>query len=201
LFDYYGPQGWWPAETDFRMMIGAILVQNTNWKNAEKALINLENYLQPEKLEVLTERELAQLIRPSGYFNMKAKKIKAFLGWYQKYDYSLSQLKRKDKFVLRDELLTIYGIGKETADVILLYAMDKPVFVVDNYARRIFCRLGYDLPKSYDRFRASVEEALPEKSSLFNEYHALLVEHGKKHCKAKPICEGCPLLDVCAQRF
>jgi len=201
LFDYYGHQGWWPAESDFEMMIGSILVQNTNWKNAERALGNLRDHLQPEKLAKLEEKELAEKIRPSGYFNMKAKKIKAFLDWFEKYDYQLSRLKWKEKLELREELLTIYGIGNETADVILLYAMDKPVFVVDNYARRIFYRVGYDFPHVYDRFRELVEAGLPEDVTLFNEYHALLVQHGKEHCKASPICEGCPLLDVCAQRF
>ncbi|MFA1819338.1 endonuclease III domain-containing protein [Virgibacillus oceani] len=201
LLDFYGSQEWWPADSDFEMMVGSILVQNTNWKNAEKALEHLHDHVQPEKLARLEEKELAEKIRPSGYYNMKAKKIKAFLDWFEKYDYQLSCLKLKEKLEIREELLMVYGIGKETADVILLYAMDKPVFVVDNYARRIFFRLGYDLPKAYDRFREQVEAELPVDITLYNEYHALLVEHGKKHCKATPICEGCPLLDVCAQRF
>ncbi len=201
LLEYYGPQGWWPADSDFKMMIGSILVQNTNWKNAEKALENLKHYLQPEVMHQLAEEKLAHLIRPSGYYNMKAKKIKAFLYWYKKYDYRLSLLKFREKNELRKELLNIYGIGNETADVILLYAMEKPVFIADNYARRIFRRLGYNVPNGYDRFREMVERALPEETSLFNEYHALLVAHGKTHCKAAPICEGCPLLDVCEQRF
>ncbi|GAB3800860.1 endonuclease III domain-containing protein [Virgibacillus kimchii] len=201
LLHYYGPQGWWPAETDFEMMIGSILVQNTNWKNAEKALANLDSYLQPQDLHQLGEEELARLIRPSGYYNMKAKKIKAFLDWYQQYDYTVSCLMKKEKNELRKELLNIYGIGKETADVILLYVMEKSVFVADNYARRIFWRLGYDVPKPYDRFREMVEEDLPEDVPLFNEYHALLVEHGKRHCKTVPICQQCPLLDICEQRF
>jgi len=201
LFEFYGPQGWWPADSDFNMMMGAILVQNTNWKNVEKAMANLGNYLHPEILRRLKEEELAQLIQPSGYYNRKAKKIKAFLEWYEQYDYRVDDLKQREKEVLRRELLDIHGIGNETADVILLYALEKPVFVADNYARRTFGRLGYEVPKSYDGFRKMAEENLPEDVALFNEYHALLVEHGKRHCKASPICTGCPLLDICEQRI
>ncbi|SEQ71202.1 DNA-3-methyladenine glycosylase III [Virgibacillus subterraneus] len=201
LLDYYGPQNWWPADTPFEMMIGSILVQNTSWRNVEKALEEVRPFLSPKHIEKLTTEELAQLIRSSGFFNIKAKRIKAFLEWYKSYNYDIDVIKKLDKLQLRNELLSINGIGLETADVMLLYAFDKPVFVVDAYARRIFYRLGFDMPKSYDTFRKQVEKVVPEDLGLFNEFHAVLVEHAKVHCKSVPICEGCPLFDVCDRRL
>ncbi|MBL4952437.1 endonuclease III domain-containing protein [Neobacillus sp. YIM B02564] len=201
LYRYYGPQGWWPAKTAFEMMIGAILVQNTSWRNVEKALSNLKPFLSPAKIEKLSFDELAELIRPSGFFKMKAQRIKAFMEWLKAYEYDLSQIKMKDCNELRDELLAVKGIGSETADVILLYAFDQPVFVADAYARRIFFRLGINLPKSYDSFRLEVERALPRDLAMFNEFHALLVEHAKEHCKKAPICDGCPLASICDRRL
>ncbi|SFB07503.1 DNA-3-methyladenine glycosylase III [Lentibacillus halodurans] len=200
LFNFYGPQNWWPADTTFEMMIGAILVQNTNWRNVEKALMNVKPYLTPERMEKLTTEELAQLIRSSGFFNIKAKRIKAFLKWFKTYDYDIATIKKLDKQTRRNELLSINGIGRETADVMLLYAFDQPMFVVDAYARRIFYRLGFNMPSAYDNFREQVEEAVPGSLQLFNEFHALLVEHAKVYCQKMPICEGCPLLEICEQR-
>ncbi|MBP1950228.1 endonuclease III domain-containing protein [Virgibacillus litoralis] len=201
LLNYYGPQNWWPADTPFEMMIGSILVQNTGWRNVEKALEKVRPFLSPKRMEKLTTEELAQLIRSSGFFNIKSKRIKAFLEWYKSYNYDIDAVKKTDKHQLRNELLSINGIGRETADVMLLYAFDKPVFVVDAYARRIFYRLGFDMPKSYDTFRKQVEEVVPQDLGLFNEFHAVLVEHAKVHCKSVPICEGCPLFDVCDRRL
>lgn len=201
LYDYYGPQNWWPAETSLEMMIGSILVQNTNWRNADKALNNLRTFLDPASLYQMPEEELAQLIRSSGFFNIKAKRIKAFLEWFKGYDFDIDRIKDVDKLELRRELLTINGIGRETADVMLLYACDKPIFVVDAYARRIFYRIGFDMPKSYDGFRKEIEAAVSGDLQLYNEFHALLVEHAKFHCKRAPICEGCPLFDSCDRRL
>ncbi|MCZ0703866.1 endonuclease-3 related protein [Natronobacillus azotifigens] len=201
LYDYYGPQSWWPANTVFEMMVGAILVQNTSWTNVEKVIQQLRPYLTPEKLEQLSEVELAQYIRPSGFFRIKEKRVRALLAWYRRYDYDLDQLKTYDTETLRNELLSVHGIGPETADSILLYACHRPVFVVDAYTRRILARFGYDLPKSYDAFREHLEKELPNDVTLFNEFHALFVEHAKRHCKVKPICKGCPLETSCAQRI
>ncbi|UJL46289.1 endonuclease III domain-containing protein [Virgibacillus sp. NKC19-16] len=201
LYDYYGPQNWWPAETIPEMMIGSILVQNTNWRNANKALHNLRTLLDPAVIDRMSVEELAQLIRSSGFFNIKAKRIKAFLEWFKGYDFDIDKFKDVDKLELRRELLTINGIGRETADVMLLYAFDKPIFVVDAYARRIFYRLGLDMPKSYDGFRKEIEEATPGDLQLYNEFHALIVEHAKVHCKQAPICEGCPLFAICDRRL
>jgi endonuclease-3 related protein len=197
LYKYYGPQGWWPAETPFEMMIGSILVQNTSWRNVDKAIFNLKPFLEPEAIENLSIDELAQLIRSSGFFNLKAKRIKSYMEWFKAYDFDIYLIKKVDRQQLRNELLSIKGIGPETADVILLYAFDTPIFVVDAYARRIYYRLGYGMPESYDAFRKQVEKDLPRDLVLYKEFHALLVEHAKEHCKTTPICEGCPLFDIC----
>ncbi|MTW87580.1 endonuclease [Virgibacillus dakarensis] len=201
LFNHYGPQNWWPADTPFEMMIGSILVQNTNWRNAEKALTKLSPFLEPEMIDRLPIEELAELIRSSGFFNIKAKRIKAFIDWFKTYHYDIEEIKKMNRQELRRELLSIKGVGKETADVMLLYAFDKPIFVADAYARRIFHRLGYDIPTSYDGLRERVEERLPNDLVLYNEFHALLVEHAKQFCRTKPICDGCPLFDSCDQRL
>lgn len=201
LSDRYGPQNWWPAKTPFQMMIGAILVQNTNWRNVDKALTKVNPYLTPKSIESLPTDQLAQLIRSSGFFNIKAKRIQAYVAWFKTYDYDVDKVKKVNQQQLRHELLDVNGIGRETADVMLLYAFDKPVFVVDAYARRIFYRLGFDMPSSYDSFRKMVEKELPESLTIYNEYHALLVEHAKVHCKATPICNGCPLFSVCERRL
>ncbi|UOQ92120.1 endonuclease III domain-containing protein [Halobacillus shinanisalinarum] len=201
LFEHYGPQGWWPAETRFEMMIGSILVQNTSWRNVEKALLKVKTYLEPEAIENLPLDELAQLIRSSGFFNIKAKRIKAYLEWFKIYDYDVDKIKKLERGSLRKELLAISGIGRETADVMLLYAFEKPIFVVDAYARRIFYRFGLDMPKSYDAFRQQVEAELPKELRLFDEFHALLVEHAKEHCRSTPMCNQCPLVDRCAKRL
>ncbi|MCJ7841975.1 endonuclease III domain-containing protein [Lederbergia sp. NSJ-179] len=197
LYQHYGPQNWWPAETPFEMLIGAILVQNTSWRNVEKALVQLKPFLDPKTIERLPEAELAQLIKSSVFFNIKAKRIKAFIQWFNTYEYDIEKIKKIDKKTLRGELLNIHGIGRETADVMLLYAFHKPIFVVDAYARRIFTRIGNDVPASYDFFRKQVENELPADLILLQEYHALLVEHGKIHCKTKPLCVECPLNDLC----
>ncbi|GGB63332.1 endonuclease [Lentibacillus populi] len=201
LFNHYGPQNWWPADTPFEMMIGSILVQNTNWRNAEKALTKLSPFLEPEMIDRLPIEELAELIRSSGFFNIKAKRIKAFIDWFKTYHYDIEEIKKMNRQGLRRELLSIKGVGKETADVMLLYAFDKPIFVADAYVRRIFHRLGYDIPTSYDGLRERVEERLPNDLVLYNEFHALLVEHAKQFCRTKPICDGCPLFDSCDQRL
>jgi endonuclease-3 related protein len=201
LFHHFGPQSWWPAETPFEMMIGSILVQNTSWLNVDKALLKLKPFLEPEQIENLPTDELALLIRSSGFFNIKAKRIKSYLEWFKTYDYDIDRIKKLDKQKLRADLLTVKGIGRETADVMLLYAFDTPVFVVDAYARRIFYRIGYDMPDSYDAFRKQVEKELPKDLNVYNEFHALLVEHAKEFCRVTPLCSGCPLYTICKRRL
>ncbi len=199
MLNTLGPQQWWPGETPFEVVIGAILTQNTNWSNVEKAIRNLKaaDRLSPNGIYELSTIELAQLIRPSGFFNVKAKRVKTFINWlFSRYEGDLSRMFRQDLQTLRDELLSVKGIGPETADSILLYAGNMPTFVVDAYTHRIFSRHGFISEEStYDEMKAFFEENLPEDVRLFNEYHALLVQIGKRYCKPKKACEPCPLKD------
>ncbi len=197
LFDFFGPQHWWPGETRFEIITGAILTQNTSWANVEKAITNLKSagYLRPEKLHHLDLAQLAELIRPAGYYNIKAKRLKNFINWlFGNYDGELTSLESIDTEQLRAELLAIKGVGRETADSILLYAFDRPVFVVDAYTARIMYRHELIEPDAdYEQIREFFESNLPQDIRLFNEYHALLVRVGKEFCRPKARCSHCPL--------
>ncbi|NOZ56893.1 MAG: endonuclease III domain-containing protein [Calditrichaeota bacterium] len=197
LFEQIGPRHWWPGETPFEVMVGAILTQNTAWANVEKAIRNLKaaGLLDPLGLYRAEQSRVAELIRPSGYYNQKAAKLKRFVKFFvEEYGADLEKMKAEPLDVLRRKLLQINGIGPETADSILLYALDKPVFVVDAYTRRIFSRHGWVEPTiGYEELREFFESALPKDVKLFNEYHALLVYVGHHFCKRKPQCEACPL--------
>ena len=201
LLKAYGRRNWWPAETPYEVMVGAILTQNTNWGNVQKAIANFGERLTPEFVAGVPLEELAEIIRPSGYYNQKAIKLKALTEWFKKYDYDIERAREVDGEVLREELLAVKGVGRETADSILTYALNKPFFVIDAYTRRIFYRLGYQVPKDYDAFRLEIEDRLPKELELFNEYHALIVGHAVKHCKKKSNCEDCPLEDRCHKIF
>lgn len=201
LSRHFGPQKWWPADTKFEIIIGAILTQNTAWSNVERAIKNLkkEKVLSPEKLYRFKTSSLSRLIRPSGYYNVKAKRIKSFLEFlFKDYKGSLKKMFNEDLPVLRQKLLAVNGIGPETADSILLYAAGKPVFVVDAYTKRIFSRHGFVRPDSqYHHVQRLFSENLKADAGLFNEYHALIVELGKNICKkTKPRCEQCPVYSV-----
>jgi len=197
LYERYGPQHWWPGRTRFEIIVGAILTQNTNWANVEKAIANLKSAdcLTPARLHRLDTGELAELIRPAGYFNIKAGRLKNFLDWlFDNYDGSLKQLEHLNPEEMREQLLAIKGIGPETADSIVLYAYDKPVFVVDTYTCRVLGRHELiEAGADYEQVREYFESNLPTDVKLFNEYHALLVRVGKEYCRPKPRCEGCPL--------
>jgi endonuclease-3 related protein len=197
LYKHYGPQHWWPGETRFEIIIGAILTQNTNWKNVEKAISNLKgaDRLTPERLHALPIEELAALIRPAGYFNIKAKRLKHFLNWlFEKHDGAPESLEVLSLSTLRKQLLGIKGIGPETADSICLYGFDKPIFVVDAYTARIFGRHEMVEPGSgYEQIQDMFHGNLEQDAALFNEFHALIVKVGKEYCKTKAACEGCPL--------
>lgn len=200
MFEALGPRQWWPGETPFEVVIGAILTQNTNWSNVEKAIKNLKTAgkLSPEGIYELSVTELAKLIRPSGFFNVKAKRVKTFINWlFSRYEGNLSKMFARDLQSLRSELLSVKGIGPETADSILLYAGNMPTFVVDAYTHRIFSRHELIPEEStYDDMKSFFEENLPKDVQLFNEYHALLVNIGKMFCKPKKVCEPCPLKDI-----
>ena len=197
LFDRFGPQHWWPGQTQFEIVTGAILTQNTNWANVEKAIANLKaaDLLTPEKLHQLDVSQLAELIRPAGYYNIKAKRLKNFINWlFDNYDGRLTNLECLDTDQLRVELLAVRGIGPETADSILLYALNRLIFVVDAYTARIAFRHQLIEPDAdYERLRELFQSNLPQDTQLFNEYHALLVRVGKEFCKPKAKCPGCPL--------
>ncbi|OBQ57536.1 endonuclease [Halodesulfovibrio spirochaetisodalis] len=193
-----GNSEWWPAESAFEVMVGAVLTQNTNWKNVEKAIHALKDQkmLTPQAILALPQDELAALIRPAGYFNVKAKRLQNLLRWFQETaDYSFAALDTFSTDDLRAELLTVNGIGQETADSILLYALERPSFVVDTYTRRIFNR--HSLVEEdiyYDDLRDYFMDVLPQDVQLFNEYHALVVRVAKEWClKKEPRCETCPL--------
>jgi endonuclease-3 related protein len=197
LYDAFGPQHWWPGETTFEIMTGAILTHNTNCKNVEKAIHNLKSAgcLTPDKLHNIDIKQLAELIRPAGYYNIKAKRLKNFIDWlFTAFNGEVSGLENVQTYRLREELLEINGIGRETADSILLYALGRPVFVVDAYTARIAFRHELiDPDADYEQLRELFESNLPEDVQLFNEYHALLVKAGKEFCKPKAKCHGCPL--------
>ena len=198
LYSLFGSQHWWPAATPFEIMIGAILTQNTNWLNVEKAISNLKKHklLQPRKLYKLSSNRLASLIRPAGYYNIKAKRLKSFLEFFiGHYNGNLKKLSGINISSLRQQLLSVKGIGPETADSILLYALNKPIFVVDAYTKRILLRhhlISKDA--GYDKIQNLFMQNLKTRVKLFNEYHALLVKLGKEFClKNKPRCDVCPL--------
>ncbi len=197
LYERYGPQHWWPGDGRFEVCVGAILTQNTNWTNVEKAITNLKNAdcLTPQSLYLIEINNLAELIRPAGYFNIKAGRLKNFINWlFDNYDGNLEQLESLAPDIMRQELLTIKGIGRETADSIVLYAYDKPVFVVDTYTCRVLGRHELiEAGADYEQVRQYFESNLPADVKLFNEYHALFVRAGKEYCRPKPRCQGCPL--------
>lgn len=201
LLRHYGPLHWWPAETPFEVCIGAILTQNTNWSNVEKAIGNMrrESLLSPDALHYVPEATLAEIIKPSGCYNIKGARLKSFVTWlFERYDGSLENMFNGNWRELRDELLMVRGIGRETCDSILLYAGYKPSFVVDAYTRRLYSRLGLISNKAtYEGIRMLFINNLPNDAGLFNEYHALIVHHGKEHCRKKPRCSGCALHHLC----
>ena len=197
----YGDLHWWPAETPFEIIIGAILGQATAWRNAAKAIGNLKaaNVLDPEEMSKLSQDELETLILPSGYYRAKAKKVRAFLTHLQAHhNNQLDSLFAQELPPLREELLSIYGVGEETADTILLYAAQKPSFVVDTYTYRLLERLGLFSGKfHYRKLRKIFMENLPHDSHLFNQYHALIVRHGARICQKTPQCDKCMLQNQC----
>jgi endonuclease-3 related protein len=215
LYSAFGPQHWWPGESPFEVAVGAILTQNTNWGNVEKAIGNLKAHgaLSPGAIHGMPLGRLAELIRPAGYYNVKARRLKAFIGFLmERWGGSLEGMKAEEAGPLREALLSVNGIGPETADSILLYALEKPVFVIDAYTRRVLSRHGImEYGEPYGRFQELLEGARPpfhgearppfhgearppgDVLGFFNEYHALLVRVGKTFCRRRPLCGSCPL--------
>jgi len=197
LYDRFGPQHWWPGETPFEVAVGAVLTQNTNWGNVEKAIGNLKKAgkLNPMALYHMQAGRLAPLVRPAGYFNIKAKRLKNFNDFLVgEYGGSMENLKEEALTSVREKLLSINGIGPETADSIILYALEKPVFVIDAYTKRVLSRHHImEHEATYDEFQGLFHAGLRKDAGLFNEYHALLVRLAKEYCRTKPLCTGCPL--------
>ncbi|MEE9156776.1 MAG: endonuclease III domain-containing protein, partial [Gammaproteobacteria bacterium] len=199
LLSHYGPQHWWPADSPFEVMVGAVLTQNTAWSNVARAISNLkeDGRLAPEAIVGLSDAALAELIRPAGYFNVKARRLKNFCQWYLDqggYDV-LSSLETPN---LRKQLLSVNGIGPETADDMLLYAINRPVFVVDAYTRRLFLRLGnVNGDEDYEELRKMFEKKIGPDVPKYNEYHALIVRHAKEICRTLPRCNDCCLARHC----
>lgn len=204
LLREHGHAAWWPGETPFEICLGAILTQNTSWSNVEKALGNLRarGLLSFEALAKLKASRLAALIRSSGYFNVKARRVKSFLAFLgREYGGRAERMASEAPASLRAKLLNVDGIGPETADSIVLYAAGLPLFVVDAYTRRIFSRLGLLRgDESYDQVQRFFMERLPVDAALYNDYHAQIVLLGKNTCRARPLCAACPLLRRCEQR-
>jgi endonuclease-3 related protein len=197
LFQRFGPQHWWPGETQFEIIVGAILTQNTNWGNVEKAIANLRmaDCLNPGRLHNMDITALSELIRPAGYYRVKAKRLKNFMDWlFDNYNGFLERFEEISTERLRGELLSVKGVGPETADSILLYAFGRAIFVVDAYTARITGRHQLIEPGAdYEQLRNLFDANLPQDVQLFNEYHALLVRLGKEFCRPQARCSGCPL--------
>ncbi|MBS3145355.1 endonuclease III domain-containing protein [Candidatus Woesearchaeota archaeon] len=190
LLNEYGKQNWWPTQTSerqFEIILGTILTQNTSWNNVEKAITNLKNnnLISKEKIKKVPLKRLASLIKPSGYFNQKTKRLKV-----------IAKFLEENPNPCREELLKVNGIGPETADSILLYSFNKPYFVIDAYTKRIMQRIGYK-EDDYGELQKLFQKNLPKNYKIYNEFHALLVEHAKKYCRKKPLCEKCPLKSQC----
>jgi endonuclease-3 related protein len=204
LFVHYGPQHWWPAEEPFEIVVGAILTQSVAWSNVEKAITGLRSAgaLSPEVLRRLPIDSLARLVYPSGHYNAKALKLKSFAHWLEEnFNDDLNSLFDTETGELRQQLLSVHGIGPETADSIMLYAASKPVFVIDAYTKRIISRLGLTTDGSnYRAWQAFFMDNLPANNRLFNEYHALLVCLGKDVCRRQPACHNCCLNNFCLYR-
>ncbi len=201
LLEHYGPQHWWPADSPFEVMVGAVLVQSTAWRNVEHAIGNLKaaGSMSPAAIRDMSHESLEQLVRPSGFYRVKARRLRSlceYLG--ESYLDSIEAMSDRPTGELRRELLNVYGVGEETADDILLYAFNRPVFVVDAFTRRIFHRLGRcSQDSSYGDLQQMFHDNLPGDAALFNEYHALIVRHGNTTCRKRPDCDNCPLLPDC----
>ncbi len=198
LLDAFGPRHWWPGDSALEVMVGAVLTQNTAWRNVEKAIANMKGrgLMEMDALHAIGEEELAEVIRPAGFYRLKSKRLKALItDFHARYGGYIENTRNETTAVLRERLLAVNGIGPETADSILLYALDRPVFVVDAYAVRFLAGHGLYEGKDYDDVQRFFMKNLPEDVHLFNEYHALIVCLGQRHCKKKPECAGCPLAD------
>jgi len=199
LMHFYGPQNWWPAETPFEVVVGAVLTQNTAWRNVERAIGNLkrEGILDPRSILETPDDVLRELVRPAGFYNQKVQRLKAVCRLIAGYN-GLEELFKLPLDRLRSVLLSVKGIGPETADAIILYAANKPIFVVDRYTHRVFTRLGiWEGRYDYEGIKRMVESEIPPRVDVYKEFHALIDEHAKRICRKRPFCGSCPLGREC----
>jgi len=196
---HYGELHWWPARTPYEVMVGAVLTQNTAWSNVEKAIRGFGDNLSPEAVADADLSVLTDIIRPAGFFNQKAGYLKAVTAWYAGYGYDVPTVQKEPLAKLRAELLSTKGVGKETADSILLYAFGFPTFVVDAYTIRLCGRYPIEASKGYDGVKAYFEGNLPKSAEVYNGFHAQIVINAKEHCRKKPFCDGCPLDGTCGR--
>jgi endonuclease-3 related protein len=199
LAAHYGNLRWWPAKTPYEVIVGAVLTQNTAWGNVEKAIANFAGGLSPERVMILDSETLIEIIRPAGFFNQKAAYLKEVTAWFGKYGFNVTAVRKLPLEQIRTELLSVRGVGRETADSILLYAFGFPSFVVDAYTMRLLSRLPIDAGRSYEEVKAYFERELPRDVEMYNNFHALIVVNAKEHCRKKPVCANCPLSGMCAQ--
>jgi endonuclease-3 related protein len=197
LLGHYGEQHWWPADTPYEVIVGAVLTQNTAWTNVKKALGNFVGGPSPKAVTEMDLPALIDIIRPAGFFNQKAVYLKAVTAWFKGYNFDADAVKSGRTERLRAELLAVKGIGRETADSILLYAFGLPSFVVDAYTFRLCGRLPLYAGGGYEAVKAYFEGCLPRDARIYNGFHALIVTHAKEHCRKKPLCGGCPLAGRC----
>ena len=204
LAAHYGDLRWWPAETPYEVIVGAVLTQNTAWRNVEKAIANFggRDFLSPQFVRDVDPIRLAAIIHPAGFYNQKALYLKAVTAWFEQYGYDAEVVRQQPLDSLRRELLAVKGVGKETADSILLYAFGFATFVVDAYTMRLCGRHGIDAGKTYDAVKAFFEANLPQSAEVYNHYHAYIVMLGKDFCrKTRPLCAACPLAELCARHL
>ena len=201
LLEYYGEPTWWPADTPYEVIVGSILTQNTAWNNVEKVIQNMKENLSPSYILDISQQDLKEIIRPAGFAERKSSCLKAVTEWYRTYNFNVSTIQKEPMEKIRSELLSIKGVGPETADAILLYAFDFTTFVIDAYTARLCNRFPIAVGKGYSDMKSFFERSIKRDIDVYSNYHALIVIHSKTHCKKTPLCNGCVLAAKCKKRI
>ncbi len=199
LLDAYGPQHWWPANTRFEIAIGAILVQNTMWRNVKISIKNLEKagLLEPYRMYIASSEKIVGAIKTSGFPRLKTDRLRNFLKFFENFSFDFDEMNKLETNLLRKSLLSVKGIGKETADSLLLYIFNRPTLIIDAYTKRFFSRLGYSPSFLKEKGKSQIIKAFKNDPDVLGEFHALVVQHSKAYCRAKPFCDKCPLSSIC----
>jgi endonuclease-3 related protein len=201
LFAYYGDLCWWPGNSPYEIIVGAVLTQNCAWSNVEKAIANFGENLSPEFVLSENDERIGEIIRPAGFFTRKTQYLKAVTKWFEDYDFDINRIREKGLPQIRDELLGVMGIGRETADSILLYAANLPTFVIDAYTKRLCSRLPLSFELNYEKLKSCFEQNLTQDVYLYNNFHAAIVNLCKDFCRKKPLCGKCPLGGFCRKNI